>query len=220
MAYLYRHIRKDLNVPFYIGIGKHIERAYSKSNRNNHWNSIINKTDYKVEILFDEIEYDYAKIKEIEFISLYKRKIDGGTLCNITLGGEGALGIKHTEEAKIKMSIPNRGKIISEEHKKIISKFHTGRKHTQEAKEKMSKNALGEKNHAYGTKASEETKEKMRSSAKKGIDNKFSKLTEIDVLKIRELYKKGLSSREIGKKYNVVKSTILFIVNRKTWKHI
>ena len=60
----------------------------------------------------------------------------------------------------------------------------------------------------------------MRSSAKKGIDNKSSKLTEIDVLKIRELYKKGLSSREIGKKYNVVKSTVLFIVNRKTWKHI
>ena len=79
-------------------------KVYYYGNRNNHWNSIINKTDYEVEILFDEIEYDYAKIKEIEFISLYKRKIDGGTLCNITLGGEGALGIKHTEEAKRKIS--------------------------------------------------------------------------------------------------------------------
>jgi hypothetical protein len=220
MAYLYRHIRKDLNVPFYIGIGKNIERAYSKINRNNHWNSIINKTDYEVEILFDEIEYDYAKIKEIEFISLYKRKLDGGTLCNITLGGDGVLGIKHTEEAKIKMSIPNKGKTISQEHKNIISNFHKGKKHTEETKEKMSNSALGEKNHAYGTKASEETKKKMRISAKKGIDNKSSKLTDIDILKIRELYKKGLSSRKIGESYNVVKSTILFIVNRKTWKHI
>ena len=34
MAILYRHIRLDKNVPFYIGIGKDIKRAYSKSNRN------------------------------------------------------------------------------------------------------------------------------------------------------------------------------------------
>jgi hypothetical protein len=220
MAYLYRHIRKDLNVPFYIGIGKHIERAYSKSNRNNHWNSIINKTDYKVEILFDEIEYDYAKIKEIEFISLYKRKIDGGTLCNITLGGEGALGIKHTEEAKIKMSIPNRGKIISEEQKRKVSEFHKGRKRSEETKKRISEANSGENNFNWGKKASEETKEKMSVSAKKGENNISSKLKENEVLEIRRLHNEKISSRKLCKIFNVSKTNILCIINRKTWKHI
>jgi hypothetical protein len=220
MAYLYRHIRKDLNVPFYIGIGKHIERAYSKVNRNNHWNSIINKTDYEVEILFDEIEYDYAKIKEIEFISLYKRKIDGGTLCNITLGGEGALGIKHTEEAKIKMSIPNRGKIISEEQKRKVSEFHKGRKRSEETKKRISEANSGENNFNWGKKASEETKEKMSVSAKKGENNISSKLKENEVLEIRRLHNEKISSRKLCKIFNVSKTNILCIINRKTWKHI
>jgi hypothetical protein len=220
MAYVYRHIRKDLNVPFYIGIAKDIKRAYSKTHRNIHWNNIIGKTDYEVEILFDEIEYEYAKQKEIEFISLHKRKIDGGTLCNITLGGDGVLGIKHTEEAKIKMSIPNIGKIISEEHRNTISKFHKGKKVSEETKKKMSEAQLGEKNINWGKKASEETKEKMKESANRGENSLSSKLTDSDVLEIRTLHNKKISSRKLCKIFNVSKTNILCIVNRKTWKHI
>lgn len=220
MAYVYRHIRKDLNVPFYIGIAKDIKRAYSKTHRNIHWNNIISKTDYEIEILFDEIEYEYAKEKEIEFISLYKRKIDGGTLCNITLGGDGVLGIKHTEEAKMKMSVSNKGKIISEEHKNIISKFHKGKKLSEETKNKMSKSALGEKNHSYGKKASEQTKQKMIASANRGESNLSSKLNDLDVLEIRRLYNEKISSRKLCKIFNVSKTNILYIVNKKTWKHI
>jgi hypothetical protein len=51
MAYLYRHIRLDKNVPFYIGIGKYddqFKRAYSVKNRNVYWNNIVNLTEYKV----------------------------------------------------------------------------------------------------------------------------------------------------------------------------
>ena len=66
MACLYRHIRKDLNVPFYVGIGKNLNRAYSKSHRNNHWLSIVQKTEYDVHIVFDEIDYEFAKEKEKE----------------------------------------------------------------------------------------------------------------------------------------------------------
>lgn len=220
MAYVYRHIRKDLNVPFYIGIAKDIKRAYSKTHRNIHWNNIISKTDYEVEILFDEIEYEYAKEKEIEFISLHKRKIDGGTLCNITLGGDGCLGLTHTDEAKIKMSIPNRGKIISEEQKRKVSEFHKGKRHSEESKKKMSNSVLGEKNHSYGKKASEETKLKMKASANRGENSLSSKLTDLDVLEIRRLHNEKISSRKLCKIFNVSKTNILCIVNKKTWKHI
>ena len=57
------------------------------------------ETDYLDEILK----------KEIEFISLYGKIIDNnGTLCNLTNGGDGSLGLKHTEETKNKISIKRK----------------------------------------------------------------------------------------------------------------
>ena len=220
MAFVYRHIRKDKNTPFYIGIGKNEDRAYSKSNRNLHWNRIVSKTDYVVDILFDDINYDIAKEKEKEFINLYKRDCDGGTLCNITLGGEGALGLIHTEESKKKMGEPNKGKTISKEHRKIISKIHSGKKHSDEWKMEMSKKMSGENNHNYGRKASDSTRTKMTISSRKGEDNSQSKLTKKDVLKIRELSIKGMSQRKIASIFYVAKNTIACILNGKTWRHV
>ena len=207
-------------MPFYIGIGLNTKRAYSKTHRNAHWNSIVSKTDYEVEILFDGIDYEYTKIKEKEFIALYKRKQDGGLLCNLTLGGDGVLGIIHTDEAKKKMGAPNKGKTISEWHKKRISEFWKGRPTPKETKRKISESQLGEKNSRYGTKASEKTKNKMSNSAKKGEENKSSKLTNENVFKIRKLHIEKISSYKIAKIFNVSKGTILAIINKKTWKHI
>jgi hypothetical protein len=220
MACLYRHIRNDFNIPFYIGIGKSTARAYSITHRNKHWTSIVQKTTYEVDIIFDDIEYDLAKEKEKEFIELYKRKEDGGTLCNITKGGDGVLGIRHNKEARLKMSEPNKGKTISEWHRKRISEFHTCKNVSEETKRKMSEKSLGEKNHRYGVKTSESTKYKMIKSAKKGEANMASKLTVADVLKIRELNKLGIGQRKIAAQFGVVKNTVACIVNRTTWKHI
>ena len=220
MACLYRHIRKDIEMPFYIGIGLDTKRAYSKTHRNAYWKSIVGKTDYEVEVLFDEIDYEYAKIKEKEFIALYKRRKDGGILCNLTLGGDGVLGIVHSKEAREKMGAPNKGKTISEWQKKRTSEFHKGRKRSEETRKKISESALGEKNSRYGIKASDDTKQKMSISAKKGEDSKLSKLTESNVLKIRDLYKKEISSRKLAKMFNVQKNCILSIIHKKTWKHI
>ena len=220
MACVYRHIRNDIDVPFYIGIGKNTSRAYSITHRNKHWTSIVGKTSYEVEILFDDIDYSFAKEKEKEFIELYRRKEDGGTLCNITKGGDGVLGIRHTEEARAKMGEPNKGKTISEWHKKRISELNIGKVISEETKRKMSEKAMGEKNHRYGTKVSEETKSKMISSAKRGESNVTSKLTESDVLIIRKLSLEGMCQRKIAAQFNTAKSNVSFIVNRITWKHI
>lgn len=207
-------------MPFYIGIGLDTKRAYSKTHRNAHWKSIVGKTDYEVEVLFDEIDYEYAKIKEKEFIALYKRKMDGGILCNLTLGGDGVLGIVHSEEAREKMGAPNKGKTISEWQKKRTSEFHKGRKRSEETRKKMSESALGEKNSRYGIKASDDTKQKMSSSVKKGEDSKLSKLINENIFEIRKLHIKKISSYKIAKMFNVSKGTILAIINKKTWKHI
>lgn len=102
MAYVYRHIRLDKNVPFYIGIGSDItyERAFRKRRENNpHWNNIVKKTPYEVEIILDDLTWGEACKKEIEFISLYgRRDLRRGPLVNLTDGGEGVLGMVTSEK--------------------------------------------------------------------------------------------------------------------------
>ncbi len=101
--YLYRHIRLDNNEVFYIGIGTK-DRFKSKFSRNRYWNHIVNVTDWEAEIVLDGLTREIAEEKEKEFILLYGRKdLKTGTLCNLTDGGTGGLGLKHTEEAKNKM---------------------------------------------------------------------------------------------------------------------
>lgn len=97
--YCYRHIRLDNNEPFYIGIGSknkkystfksEYKRAFQKTGRNSFWKNITNKIDYKIEIIFESKSKEEIKNKEIEFISLYKRKDENGKLCNFTNGGDG-----------------------------------------------------------------------------------------------------------------------------------
>jgi hypothetical protein len=55
----------------------------------------------------------------------------------------------------------------------------------------------------------------------KGEKHKLSKLSEQQVLEIRELYSTGNYSQiELSKKFQVDNVTICFIINRKLWKHI
>jgi hypothetical protein len=105
---VYRHIRLDKNIPFYIGIGKDISRPYNKKDRSIFWKSIINKTEYTTEILFDNLTKEQAIEKEVEFIELYGRvDLKTGTLCNMTCGGEG------TGELNEDLEFIRRKKIIS-----------------------------------------------------------------------------------------------------------
>lgn len=53
-----------------------------------------------------------------------------------------------------------------------------------------------------------------------GEKNNASKLKEYQVLEIREMHKKGLSTYKIAAKYKMAQSIIWYIVNRVSWKHI
>lgn len=151
--YLYRHIRPDKNEVFYIGIGgTNTRRAWETRYRNSLWNNVVNKNkgNYIVEILFTNLTKEEACLKEIEFIALYKRRQDGGTLTNFQLGGD-----------------LKSGYIMSNEQKLVISKFHKGNtyalgfKWSQEDKEKMSLQRRGRVGPNRGKSFSEETKRNM-----------------------------------------------------------
>jgi hypothetical protein len=139
MAYLYRHIRVDNNVPFYIGIGsdEKFARAYNKHRRNKKWFNIVAKTDYKVQIVLMDISLDEAKEKEIEFIKLYGRSDKReGTLCNLTDGGEGNKGRIVSQEWRKNKSIEQKGRTKTDEFKQKRREYMTGRKMPREGIEK------------------------------------------------------------------------------------
>lgn len=143
MAYVYRHIRLDKNIPFYVGIGSESDGKYERANnrhrRNQKWFNIVAKTEYKVQIILDELTLDEAKEKEIEFISLYGRSDKKeGSLCNLTDGGEGNPGRIVSEEVRKKQSIRLTGMKMSEEFKQKRREYMTGRKMPQFSRDKQS----------------------------------------------------------------------------------
>lgn len=54
----------------------------------------------------------------------------------------------------------------------------------------------------------------------RGLKTKFGRFKEDDIFKIREYLKKGLSHRKIAEFYNVTKSAIQYIAERKTYWYI
>jgi len=183
-CYLYRHIRLDKNEPFYIGIGgttsfDDYNRAHEKCDRNNIWKKIVNKTEYEVEILFDNISFDEVNEKEKEFIKLYGRiNINTGILANMTDGGEGGNGVvyERTKEHRDKIRNILKGR---KRPKEVVDKFISTRikneyKHSNEVKLKISRATSGKNNPFYGKTHSEESKQKIRqNNNQKGENNGF-----------------------------------------------
>jgi len=177
MAYVYRHIRLDTNQVFYIGIGSspYYKRAKSKLDRNDFWKRIVNKTDYKVEILFDDLTKEEAIEKEIEFIALYGRSNLGkGTLCNLTNGGEGANTLILSDVSRAKMSKSQMGNTKyllrttpQEEINKKISLSNKGKIRTEEFKQKIKDYQLKNGHPSLGRTQSNETREKISNTKEK-----------------------------------------------------
>ena len=137
---VYRHIRPDKDEVFYIGKGYvHTKRAYMSSRRNSHWHNIVNKNGgkFEVDIMLEGLTNEEAVLKEIEFIKLYGRKCDGGTLCNLSLGGGGTTGSKLSEEAKRKISQRAIGRKHSIESNEKNRASHLSRIWSEEHKQKV-----------------------------------------------------------------------------------
>lgn len=143
MAVVYTHTRLDNNLVFYVGIGLDVKRAYQKKFRNAHWKSIVNKHGYDVEIIHCDITWDEACDIEKELIAKYKRKCDGGSLCNLTIGGDGVVGMYRSEEYRKKISDGNKGKKRTEEQRMNISKGRTGIVFSEEHRKNISKAKTG-----------------------------------------------------------------------------
>jgi hypothetical protein len=128
-AYVYTHTRLDTNEVFYVGIStqKNFKRAYHLHERSNYWHNIAKKCGLKVSIIFDDLTWEEACIKEKELILKYGRiDLGTGTLVNLTNGGDGNIGGKASEETKVKMSIAKKGVKKSKEHIENMKKALVG----------------------------------------------------------------------------------------------
>jgi hypothetical protein len=156
--YVYRHVRLDTGLPFYIGKGKY-NRAFSKKNRNIYWKRTV-KFGYKIDIILKNLSELEAFSWEIRLISLYKKY--NLCKCNLTSGGEGTSGVVYTDERKKQISLrvsgtgnpmygktsAMKGKVHSEKSKLKISNANKGRKHppmTIEHRQKISNFHKGKK---------------------------------------------------------------------------
>jgi hypothetical protein len=116
--YVYQYVTES-GIPYYIGkgSGRRIHRHHTKTE--------LPPLDRRI-IIKDELTNEEAKQLEGELITRYGRKLDGGILDNVKINQWAcAVGWKHSEETKRKISKGNTGKIRTEEHKQNYRKPKT-----------------------------------------------------------------------------------------------
>jgi hypothetical protein len=186
MALVYRHIRLDKNVPFYVGISNGNRRRPYAKKRNPIWSYIADKTQYRVEIMLDDLTWEEALEKEKELIALYgRRDLGKGTLANMTDGGDGAIGIIQSQESKEKRRLKSIGRKQSEETLALMREINSGERNPMWGRRgnknplfgtklsidrrkmlsDMAKQRTGEKNPMFGKKQTEATRKKISEKA-------------------------------------------------------
>lgn len=171
MPIVYQHIRKDTNEVFYVGIGKNQKRAYDIYRRSKLWKDLVKNHEYYVEITHKDIIWEEACAIEKYLIAFYGRRDLGlGSLVNITDGGDSGI-LNHSKEVIEKMRLAKIGKKLTEKHKKKISDSGKGRVFSDETKRILSKQKIQEKNPMYnkdpwnkGQSQTEEVKQKLRNA--------------------------------------------------------
>lgn len=143
--------------PIYVGIGKslnryknHLYQARTNKGSNLYKNRVISAIlneglEPVLLVLFKDLESDVAGFIEEYLIESFKRKCNGGTLTNLTRGGEGLQdpspetrekirksALNQSEEKRKSISESHKGKIISEETRQKLREINTGKKQSEE----------------------------------------------------------------------------------------
>jgi group I intron endonuclease len=196
----------------------------------------INKYGAKIEYciiqnLSSKLEADECEKYWIKFFKSNNPKYG----YNLTAGGEGTEGRKHSIDTKLKMRIAKLGKKVSEETKLKMSKSKFGKKLSDQHKEKISKSSIGRKlskEHAeallkanLGVEKKEETKNRISAALfnkhMNGEKNNNSSISNEDAQKIRALYAtKQYTQTELGNMFNIDQTTVSLIVRWKSYKMV
>lgn len=179
MFYTYAHYKPDNSV-FYIGKGQR-NRAFDKVGRSKKWKEIVQEGGHKVEILANWPTEQEAFEHEIFLIECFRGM--GTSLVNVSKGGYGASGYRHTEEyvEHMKSIMSGSGNAffgkthnatakekISQAKKKNPTRYWLGKTRAEETKIKISEASKGNKN-SLGFSPSEKTRQKMSIAQKNRV---------------------------------------------------
>jgi group I intron endonuclease len=206
--YIYQHRKSDTNEIFYVGKGKGTRLNQSKG-RNDYWHRVVAKHGFVAEYIAQNLDEELAFLAEMEAINVYKRR--GIKLVNITEGGEGASGYKHTAKHIANLKGNKNGAAS-------WGMTFKDKKHTEESRQKMSYARIGNKNKS-GTTLSEESKAKISAAMTGKIVLKRRLLTKEQVLEIRQ----RVGYRNIAmlaREYGVGESTIRRIRDGEAYKDV
>ena len=132
--YVYTHCRLDSGRPFYVGKGQN-RRHISRDGRSDWWRRIVDKHGLESRIVANfEHESDAFALERVLIATGRAFEMP---LINITDGGEGSSGRRHSEEAKRKISLANKGREKSPEVRKALSERMKNFKHSEESKAKI-----------------------------------------------------------------------------------
>lgn len=124
--YVYLYLRED-DSPYYVGKGKNL-RAWAKHNVN------LPKDEKRIVFIARNLSESEAHQLEIKLISIYGRKNNNtGILRNLTDGGEGTSGFRHSIESKEKNRQSNIKARESHPHNGLRGEnhFNHGRKYPE-----------------------------------------------------------------------------------------
>lgn len=209
MYYVYQHRKADTNEIFYVGKGNR-RRAWSCVGRNVLWKRTAKKHGFIVEFIADQIDEELSFLVEHEAIIKYKAI--GINLVNMTDGGEGASGYKHTEEHKQAMKGNEFWKLVKQNGFK-------GKTHSDEQKAKWSISRKGTTSPRKGIVLDEMTRKKISESRKGFVDLKRRSLSNDQVIEIRKmLITESIAS--IARQFGVGESTIRRIRNGERYGEV
>lgn len=146
--YVYEHWRPDKDTCFWVGKGCG-RRAYSFK-RSSRYNRVIAKLSRlgmcaEVRLVAESLSEEDSLRIECERIKFW-RESGSVDLCNMTDGGEGVSGHRHSDETKKKMTITRTGRRHSMESRAKLSATKTGKPqgpHTAEHNAKIGASAKG-----------------------------------------------------------------------------
>lgn len=141
---------------FYVGKGKgrrcfnHLYEARSTNKNSPKLQKIRKIESLGLDVVIKKVEENVtdSQAQELECLIISEARNKGIALTNLTAGGDGSSGYKHTEEAKQKIKESQLGKVVSEETKAKLSKHF--RENNQMCDPEIIAKRSGENHWAYG----------------------------------------------------------------------
>jgi group I intron endonuclease len=211
-----------VNGKIYIG-----SATYLKSRKSEHFNRLRKHEHHNQHLqrAFDKYGEENFKFEIIEYVDDKEKLIEreqywlDKTQCyNKDIGynkrtkADSCIGLYLSDETKQKISIANTGKKRTPEQTQKNREANTGKKQSQETIDKRVQKLTGQKR----TKLFKE----QLSQDRMGSSNPGSKLTEDDVIIIKQMLAQGINQSIIANKFNIVPSAISNIKNNKSWIHV